>query len=960
MNLRTMIAQLLAVGIAGLLLLCDVDAQVSAGKLTGKVIDAETKEPLIGISVVISGTSMGATTSIEGSYTMINIPPGSYDVNARSVGYRGQVVSKVVIVSGITKEINFALASSSIEVSEVMVVAERVFFEAKATNTVKVLDAEAINALPVRGVAQALGTQAGVVMAEGSGGVAGNPVLNVRGGRGGEVLYIVDGVVQNDIVTGTNYAQVGQDAVAQASFQIGGFEAKYGQANSGVMNIATRTGGIQYTFGGEAVSSSFTDSYGYRLFNLSASGPIIPNLKGHSFFINAERGLFADEEPVAIPLEFNSDTVFSRKTLPNNDGSVLRVTANTKHELGGSTLTLKANYNTRDSRTFIQTYEKWNSEHNPIVTSDNLSLSGQWSLPLGAAMAMNLTAGYKSTYRVSGDGVFRDRPLLEWGDTTYNKGLRSTTGQLVMGQAVNVDNVGIFYRNGRLNNAYTKMDNKVMSLDFQLSGQVQKHLVEAGASFELNTLRYYTIAPLTIARDYQRGKPLVQVYRDLRPYYFGYNLFGQNKTASGASEVVDTAGNTQKVGPKMPFRASAYMQDSYELEDLVIKFGLRFDYFDSKADILKDPTLPYAFGNPTTFDDADFVKSDPEVYFSPRIGFAFPVTPVTKFHAQFGVFIQMPRLLDLYTTPFYMEGLASDQNLGINTGHLVSEKTTQYELGFMQVLGDNQAGLNITAFYKNTKDLVNSATTFFQRSPGGQTLRYYGPTNSDFGTVRGLALTLDVARTSYISMAINYTYEKAEGTGSSTTSSYVATFRNDGGEVPKVIAPLDFDQRHTGSINVGFATRKGELGWLENTSVNLLATFNSGRPYTPLVLQNVMVSQTNYGETKGYVNSAYGPGSFLVNLRIERVFQLGPVRVAPYLWVENVFNVINAMTVYRTTGSPYTTAYLESDEGRKVAAAQPNPAYFISDYKTLERDLANNFGIPRLVRLGLRLNYGTD
>ena len=83
-----------------------------------------------------------------------------------------------------------------------------------------------------------------------------------------------------------------------------------------------------------------------------------------------------------------------------------------------------------------------------------------------------------------------------------------------------------------------------------------------------------------------------------------------------------------------------YAQDRFELSDLVINLGLRFDYFDSKADILKDEKLPYAYGNPDIFDDADFVIKKAEFYVSPRIGLGFPVTSTTVFHAQFGKFIQ--------------------------------------------------------------------------------------------------------------------------------------------------------------------------------------------------------------------------------------------------------------------------------------------------------------------------------
>jgi len=933
-----------------------VHAQISGGKISGIILDAETKEPLIGAIVTVLGTSMGAPTDIDGHFVVLNISPGNYDIKATYIGYRAEVIKNVRLVAGITKEVNFNLTSSAVEVQEVTVEAERVFFEAKATNTVKVLDAEAIGALPVRGVVQALALQAGVVMTEGSGGATGNPTLYIRGGRGTEVLYVLDGIPQNDSYTGTNYSQISQGAIAQASLQVGGFEAKYGKAGSGMMNITTKTGGSKYTASAEAVTSSFTDDYGYNIYDMTLSGPLYPTWKGQTFFVSYERGWFADQSPSAIGISFNSDTVFSRKTLPDNDAATNKTSISTRHELaGGAYLTLKLNSNDRDFRTFTQLYEKWNSAHNRLTTRLNRSFSAQLNAPISSNIVATLNGGYRSIYEVSGDGIWRDKPLVEWGDPAYNSEIKTIS------EPITTDATGIFYGKG-LNNIYTKMNNQAFTADAQISIQAKNHLIEAGGGGEFNTLRYYSINPRMIAKNVTvLGYNPLRVYRDLRPYFFGYDIFGQKQTSVGQVDIIDTLGNTQNVGPKQPYSMYAYVEDTYEIQDLVIKVGLRLDYFNPKTEMLRDEAFPYAFGDPTIFDDADFVQAPDEFHISPRVGLAFPVTRSTKFHAQFGTFIQQPRLTDLYSTPIADETLLQSQNLQINTGHLTSEKTTQYELGFMQVLGDNKAGLNITMFYKNTTGLIDQTTRLFQRISGGEILRYYGPANTDFGTIRGIAFTLDVARMSYYTMSINYTYSKAEGTGSSTSSSTIATFRNVDGEVPKVIAPLDFDQRHTGTISVGFSTHKGELGIFENMNASVLASFNSGRPYTPLFIQNLVAGSSNYGDSRGYVNSAYGPGSLLVNFRVEKSFIIGQLKFTPYLWIENLLNTVNELSVYRSTGSAYSTGFLNTPEGQAASKNSPN---WMNDYHTLELNPSTNtdtglpyFGIPRMIRLGLTMNY---
>ena len=107
--------------------------------------------------------------------------------------------------------------------------------------------------------------------------------------------------------------------------------------------------------------------------------------------------------------------------------------------------------------------------------------------------------------------------------------------------------------------------------------------------------------------------------------------------------------------------------------------------------------------------------SKAEVKFSPRIGLGFPVTQSTVFHAQYGKFIQIPELNDIYAGPYDYEDWLSFEPQGAQNGGLESEETTQYEVGFRQVIG-NVAALNITLFYKNIRGLVNDANAQFRRT----------------------------------------------------------------------------------------------------------------------------------------------------------------------------------------------------------------------------------------------------
>jgi hypothetical protein len=284
---------------------------------------------------------------------------------------------------------------------------------------------------------------------------------------------------------------------------------------------------------------------------------------------------------------------------------------------------------------------------------------------------------------------------------------------------------------------------------------------------------------------------------------------------------------------------------------------------------------------------------------------------------------------------------------------MLSEKTTQYEVGFRQMFSGNSA-LQLTAFYKNTKSLVNVQNNKYQRVEGGETLNAIYNVNADFGTVKGFLLSLDVTKLSYFSLSLQYTFQIAEGTGSSTNSSQTAVFRNQDRLPPKVIAPLNFDQRHTAVAVVDFYVPEGELGFFELFNANAVISFNSGRPYTPVDQWNILGDNGLVADNTGYINSAFSPSNFRIDLKVEKGFRLGNLYITPYVWIQNLLDADNVEGVWRSTGSPYTTNWLNDPDAQ--SQIQSIGEGYAKDYESLEKD-PQNFGIPRLINLGIKLNF---
>jgi Ca-activated chloride channel homolog len=169
------------------LLLISFPLFASSGSIKGKVTDKASSEALIGANVVIQSLQIGAATDTDGLYQIKNIPAGTYTVKASYVGYKPVEQKDVVVKNFQVVELNFEL-DADFTLCEIVVVDQK-YFEQKATNTCKVISSDEIKNLPIKGIDNLIPLQGGVVVD--------NSTINVRGGRGGEVLYMIEGVPTN-------------------------------------------------------------------------------------------------------------------------------------------------------------------------------------------------------------------------------------------------------------------------------------------------------------------------------------------------------------------------------------------------------------------------------------------------------------------------------------------------------------------------------------------------------------------------------------------------------------------------------------------------------------------------------------------------------------------------------------------------------------------------------------------
>jgi hypothetical protein len=212
----------------------------SNGKIAGRVVEKENGSPAVGVNVILIDTYLGAATDENGRFTILNIPPGTYSIRVDAIGFATITMKDVRVTTSQTTELSFTLEEAVIEGQEITVIAERPLVQKDLTASQRVTTAKEIEDMPVESFLGVLTTHAGVNQSAGG-------ALHVRGGRSNEVGYYIDGVsVSNPFYTNSLAVSVSNKALEEMKLVSGAFNAEYGNAMSGVVNVTIKEGGKNY------------------------------------------------------------------------------------------------------------------------------------------------------------------------------------------------------------------------------------------------------------------------------------------------------------------------------------------------------------------------------------------------------------------------------------------------------------------------------------------------------------------------------------------------------------------------------------------------------------------------------------------------------------------------------------------------------------------------------------------
>ena len=130
-----------------MIILIPVNSFAQTGILRGKITDAEMGDELIGATVMLKGTTTGAAADLDGNYSIVGIPAGTYDVNCQFISYEPKTVTGIVIKDNEVTLIDFNLTTVSMGLQEVVVTAKAVHRSEAAMLTIQKKSANVVDGL---------------------------------------------------------------------------------------------------------------------------------------------------------------------------------------------------------------------------------------------------------------------------------------------------------------------------------------------------------------------------------------------------------------------------------------------------------------------------------------------------------------------------------------------------------------------------------------------------------------------------------------------------------------------------------------------------------------------------------------------------------------------------------------------------------------------------------------------
>ncbi|MCF8413871.1 MAG: TonB-dependent receptor [Melioribacteraceae bacterium] len=867
------------------------------GKLIGLITDASNNESLPGVNVLIKGTYFGAATDFEGKYEIANITPGNFTIEVSLIGYKTIQYTNIEIQAGQTLELNVSMEETVLTMDQdVIVVGDKPLVDVEETQSIRTISKEDIDVAVVENIADLVTQQAGIVQD--------NKEIHIRGGRSYENAFLLDGVSVQDPLAGTGFGlQLSANAIEEVEVITGGFNAEYGQATSGIVNVKTRGGSQKYTGSLSYKRDNFGDKSSYHVFNIDILESSLGGPEPITTYLLPALGL-------NIP---GNISIFGTFYMGLSDGITQGYYKPTADKIYSSIF--------------------GGSDFSPRM-ENNWFWLGKVNYEISPTM--KLVYSYNQSV-----GINQNSQSLQ-SNLEY---VEPSPGYQYTFQNI-LDNGNVFTHNNRFNNlSWTHTLNSSTFYEFKLSHFFSHFRADANGKMwydyeepkDITTfpIEYYNINGDTVGvipgdglwdvgnpstwRDHHVEKTTIK--GDLTSFFDEKNKFKAGFTLNLQElQVIDIfrpwigeLGLNNDIYTVHPADGSIYAQDNINFSGMILNFGLRVDYWfpgkfvDEAVENPEVVTIPDEIRQRYRDETYSLFGRRFKARLSPRLGISHPVTDNQILFFSYGHFSKWPRPQFVYAKLSPASAQSSFQRFG--NPNLNPETTVAYELGLKTTFTSDDV-LTVTAYYKDIFDYIRTRTAQITSARFvNQSFITYA--NQDYARSRGLEVEYKKRIGKWFTGMASFSYAIVTGKSSSADEG-VLVLRGDLEEsIKEEFVPWDRPITASASANFYIAKGEGLFGFGENIiddfNFYVRAFFQSGKRYTPYNFTGNydLDGRPIYETDRSNRNSEIGDNWFWVDLNYEKYFKFGGMKFSLFVEVNNLFDTQNSAIINPVTGKAY-------------------------------------------------------
>jgi hypothetical protein len=734
-----MIKSLLRAWFILLLIFATISYSATTGKVRGIVTDAATGEPLPGANVMIRDTALGAATSIDGIFIILQVPPGSYSIQATMMGYNTSVATNLNVAADRTTTVDIGMQGAVIEGEEVFIVAKRDLVRTDVSASETNIAGAAVKETPfAKRVEDVVAMQAGV------GGNLIEGTINIRQGGSSEINVMIDGFSTTDTKFGKAYFPVNQQSIQEIKILRGGYNAEYGQARSGIISIITKDPeeklhfSVDYRFEPPGLRHAGKNRYDpskmwqYRLYDgpnsmnpdtlyqMEGITPIQRTWEGWNAY---SEKLLNDENPDNDLTPEEARELWRWRHRPMDYGDRAGHNLDLTISSGLGFLPWKASilagfkYENRPY-TYIQPKDSYEESSLYVKFLNKLGANSKLTFNVLQSNIETVergypNSGYSTIIGLSYDGGSSEafypyrKPFVNRTSKLYGLKFIHTFSSTRYFEA-NLSYNGNFWDSGKFPNSpaekgrvfgnqlFLDPQSGYIPVDQGVADDVSGFRLFGGASTEDDSYDERYIANVAYIDQFHPAHELKTGFELQYSRIFEDRLLFKNDNLE--NKFIWNADVS-------PIQLSAYVQDKIEFAGMIANIGLRWDYYNVNKK-LPDPTRTLDFATNAdgleAFLDGSYPMNTPKAktHISPRVGVAFPITVNSKVYFNYGHFVQMPTTQAMYST---IQDYENMRMMWMGNPDMDWQKSFNYELGYDQNIF-NILQFHLGAYYKDYHD----------------------------------------------------------------------------------------------------------------------------------------------------------------------------------------------------------------------------------------------------------------